>query len=195
MLRQAKTTVKEHLEKFATIVLDKRYEKSFHCPFTGRKVRIVKRESLEKLGITPHEFYQATCKYPFRKFRVKCAICGKWVRNVGDHLEEAKHTYAAPMTPNDYERKFGGPTRNIVMSKTFIEDDEGERTHFADLVRTDEGESPCSLEDILDMSSLFSKFAEDDLDDKIINAINDATSMADVIERTVEKRIVKLKTA
>lgn len=194
MLKAAKTTVKEHLERFSTIILDKRYEKSFNCPFTGKKVRIVKHETLEKMGRTVHEFYQVTCKYPFRKFKVKCGICGKWVSNIGFHLESAKHTYATPMTPNDYEQKHGGPTRNIVMSKTFVENEDGERTHIADLVKGNHDRDVSSgIEDILDMSSLFTKFAEDDLDEKIIAAITGASSMADIIERTVEKRNVKMK--
>jgi hypothetical protein len=195
MLRAANTTVKEHLQRFMTIVLDRRYEKSFNCPFTGKKVRIVKSETLEKLGVTVHEFYQATCKYPFKKFKVKCGVCGKWVNNIGEHLESSKHTYAKAMTPSEYERKFGGPTRNIVMSKTFVENEDGERTHIADLVNTEAEESPSGMQDILDMSSLFSKFAEDDLDERIIAAINGATSMADIIERTIEKRTIKLRRA
>jgi hypothetical protein len=193
MLNAAGTTVREHLEKHSTIHLGAARKKPFFCPFTGRKMRSIKKETLERIGYTPYEFYQATCEFPLRRFQVKCAICGDWVDNIGQHLDEVKHAYAMPMSPEEYEKAHGGKIRNVVVAKMFLENDDGERTSMADVVaKPGRCDIEC-LQDLLDMGSVFKKFARDDLDKKIINAIRGSTSLVEVCENTVENRVVALK--
>lgn len=192
MLRKAGTTVREHLERHATVILDKYSKDSFFCPFTGQKRKKLKATTLARLGHTPYEFYLATCRYPLRRFQVRCAICGEWVDNIGEHLEEVAHHYAEPVDLNDYEMAYGR-TKNIVMSRLFVENEDGERTSLADLTVSPVGNGGIDCtQKLLDMKAAFDKAARDDLDRRIVEAIRHANRIEDVIENSVEKKTVIL---
>jgi hypothetical protein len=188
MLAQVETTVTKHLEKYATIILDKTYPDLITCPFTGRKTHVVKTSDLERLGKTVLEFYHATCKYPLRKFQVHCAICGKWIDNVWSHLEEEEHTYAQPMTTEQFENSFGcGTSKAVVSTNAYVENDAGDVVHIGDLF----GESVDEV-DFLELEDSLLKVAQDDLDRRIAKAISGAHTVEDIFFLAAEKKEVKL---
>jgi hypothetical protein len=102
MLLDAGTTWREHVEKYATIVLGAEYEQGVTCPFTGRRSRSITADDLRAIGRTPREFYAATCQYPTRRYRVRCAVCGEMVDSVWSHLESGRHG----LTLEQYKERF-----------------------------------------------------------------------------------------
>jgi hypothetical protein len=188
MLRAAGTTVMEHLEKFATIVLGKYYPEMTICPFTGRKTHSITREDVEKLGKTPHEFYHAACKYPLRRWRVMCALCSKWVDNVWEHLDEQEHHYAQTMTYEEFERSYGsGKTKVFVTTNCFVEGDSGDSTHIADLLATEGVE-----DNSVDVEDSLLGVAHDEMDKRIAHAVRVACTVEDVFCASADKTVVRL---
>jgi hypothetical protein len=192
MIRAAGTTVRDHLERYHTIKIGHRRKKPFFCPFTGKPTYTMKKERLVRLGRTPYEFYQATCQFPLRRFQIRCALCGEWTDNIGAHLDEAKHAYALPVTFEEYKKSYGGKTRNSVQAMSFVEHEDGERTSAVDAFTEGARCDIDCLQDLLDMSMVFTRFARDALDRRIIESMNGATSLVDVCDRCVEKRAVTL---
>jgi len=176
VLARAETTVTKHLEKYATIVLDKTYPELFSCPFTGRKTHVIKTSDLEEMGKTILEFYHATCKYPLRKYQVRCAICGKWVDNVWSHLEEEAHNYSQSMTMEQFENSYGGGAVKVVVStNSYVESDAGDVVHIGDLF----GEKMDEV-DMLQLKDSLLKVCRDELDCKIAEAISKAHTLEDI---------------
>jgi uncharacterized Zn finger protein (UPF0148 family) len=187
-LKAANTTVREHVQKYHTIVINQLYEKEFVCPFTGRLRESITTNELKDLGVTPMQFYLATCKYPLRKFKVRCAVCGKWVENIWSHLEEANHSYATPMSVSEYEQKHGARSRSFMVIKTSMENDEGDDTKLTDLVS-----AKVTHPDIMmDLQHALKKVATTDLDRRIAGVIKSCRTVEDIVDRTVEKKTIHL---
>lgn len=187
-LAAAQTTVKEHIQKYFTIVLNTLYPEEFSCPFTGKKRETITSTDLEEMGITEAQFYLATCKFPLRKFKVRCAVCGKWVDNVWSHLDEAKHSYAESMTTSEYEQKHGARSRSFMVIKTSMENDDGEDTKLTDLVSAKQTHP----EILMDLEHALNKVATTDLDRRIVAVIKSCKTVEDIVDQTVEKRTVQL---
>ena len=188
MLAKAGTSVVEHLENHAGIWLNKYYFDLVACPFTGRKTHKITSADLEKLGKTTHQFYNATCKYPLRRWQVKCAICGRWVDNVWAHLEEKEHNYFPPMSLEEFERSYGhNSTKRHVSTNAWVENDSGEDIHMADLFSYEEEDtSPMEVEDSL------MKVAEDDMDRRIAGSVKGAQTLEDVFVGSSCKKTINL---
>lgn len=188
MLRTANTTYREHVEKYAEIVLDQYYPNKVTCPFTGRKIPKITRDYLDGLGKTVYDFYHAVCKFPLRKWSVLCAVCGEWVPNIWSHLEKAQHTYAQRHTVEEFERAYGAcPTRAVVSTNSFFVNESGDHVHIADLFPEEqEGFDPVEVEDSL------LRAAEDDMDRRIAAAVRTAQTLEDICYQATEKLIVDL---
>jgi len=76
MLVRARTTVVEHLRRFAKYHLNQRYQEFVRCPFTGKYTHKITKRYLRKIGRTAMEFYAANCKYPLRKWQAPSAEHG-----------------------------------------------------------------------------------------------------------------------
>lgn len=189
MLAAAGTTIMDHLSAFQTIQLDTVYPDKVTCPFTGRSTRRIKRSDIEALDRTPIEFSMACCKYPLKKWQVKCAICDKWVDNIWSHLENVKHTYASPMSMEDFEKSYGiGATKVTVSTNSFFENDSGDSVHVGDmLIKTLKSIDPLELEDSLLRASL------DDLDTKIAHAMRNFQTIDDICDVVSEKHTIRLR--
>lgn len=176
MLARVGTNVQRHLGEFATISLDKRYYELISCPFTGRRTQIIRTSDLEKIGKTVQDFYQATCRYPFRKFQVKCALCGEWVDNVWDHLAEVNHEYAASIDMEAFEKTYGsGATKLTVTTNSYVESDSGDSIHIADLF----GDKAQQC-DMLEIEDSLMRVASDEMDRSIAAAVRTAFTLEDV---------------
>ena len=184
----ANTTVREHIQRYPTIVVNKLYEKEFVCPFTGKLRDSITTSELEEMGVTPAQFYLATCQFPLRKFKVRCAVCGKWADNIWSHLEEEKHSYAEVLTASEYEQKYGARSRSFMVIKTTMENDDGEDSKLTDLVS-----AKVTHPDILmDLQYALRKVATTDLDRKIACVIKSCRTVEDIIDQTVEKKTIHL---
>lgn len=177
MLRKAGVTLSEHIQNYATIWLDKKYQYPVKCPFTGRKAHVIRTKDLVKIGRTEMEFYMAVCKYPLRKYQVKCALCGKWTENIWDHLDSAPHYYAESYSMEEFERAFGfGKTKLGVSTNAYVESESGECVFIADLLpglSMGQG-SQFEIEDSLTSA------AKDELDRKIARAAPTCLSLDDL---------------
>jgi len=124
------------------------------------------------------EFYMATCKYPLRKFQVKCAICGRWVDNVWDHLEQTPHYYAETYSVESFEQAFGfGKNKLSVSTNAYVEGESGESVFIADLLpglSSSDGNSRLEIEDSLCCA------ARDELDKRIAKAAPSCLSLDDL---------------
>jgi len=187
-LAAAHTTVMEHIQKHFSIVLNTLYAEEFVCPFTGKLRESITKTDLEELGVTETQFYLATCKFPLRKFKVRCAVCGKWVDNIWSHLSEANHSYAEVMSPSEYEQKHGARSRSFMVIKTSMENDEGEDTKITDLVSAKKTHPDI----LMDLQYALNKVATTDLDKRIVAVIKSCKTVEDVVDRAVEKRTVQL---
>lgn len=190
MLAEAGTTVMEHINSHATIILDDFYPQFIICPFTGRRTKKITKNDLREINRKPIEFYFAVCKYPLRRFQIHCAICGEWVDNIWTHLETAKHTYAKPMTMDEFEFEFGmNATKIVVSTNSFYNNEQGDSVHVADLVvKRIKNMDPLEIEDSL------MAVAKDDLDRSIASAIRSFETMEDICYAAAEKRKIKLST-
>jgi len=188
MLREAGTTFQAHLEEHATCFLDEWYPNFILCPFTGRRTHKMTKEDLTEIGRTSVEFYMAVCKYPLRKWQVKCGCCDKFVDNIWTHLEQAEHTFSKAMTMEEYERSYGSAnTRAIVSTNSFVNNEQGESIHLADLfAKKVKQVDPLEIEDSL------SKAAEDDLDRRIAAVVRTSRTLEDVCHEASERRKVNL---
>lgn len=190
MLAESGTNVKEHLGKYAKIWLDKNYQDTVICPFTGRRVKQIRHSDLEKLGRTVVEFYNVVSEYPLFKYEVQCAECGKWVDNIWDHLESEPHYYAESMTMQEYESAYGtNATQTHVTNNSYVENDSGDSVHVADLFAK-VAQGPV---DMLEIEDSLSKVAESDLDKRMVGAIRNSITLEDVFFSAADKRIVNLK--
>jgi len=138
--------------------------------------------------MTPSHFYMATCRYPLRKFKVKCAICGKWVENIWSHLAEAKHKYADSITPSEYEENYGSRSRNFMVVRTAIENEDGENTKLTDLVPAKEHNPDI----VMDLQHSLGKIATTKLDKKIASVIKSCRTLDDIVDQTVERKTLCL---
>jgi len=187
-LAAAKTTVREHIQKYHGLVLNQLYGYKFACPFTGKLRDSITTSDLKDLGVSAAQFYLATCQYPLRKFKVRCAVCGKWVDNIWSHLEEARHNYAEQLTTFEYEEKYGQRSRSFMLIKTTMENEDGEDTKITDLVS-----AKVTHPDILiDLQHALDKVATTDLDRRIAGVIKRCRTIDDIVEQTVEKKTVQL---
>lgn len=189
MLAAAGTSFNAHLEEHATIFLDEWYPNFVFCPFTGRRTHKITKADLSKIGRTVMEFYSAVCKYPLRKWQVKCGCCEEYVDNVWTHLETAKHTYSKPLTMEDYEKSYGtaASTRAVVSTNSFVNNENGESIHLADLfAKKVKQVDPLEIEDSL------AKAAQDDLDRRIASVIRCSRTLEDVCHEASERRKVNL---
>lgn len=187
LLAKSGTTYNAHLEEYATTFLDEYYPNFIFCPFTGRRTRRMTKEDLKSIGRTVVEYYMAVCKFPLRKWQVKCGICDQYVDNIWTHLEEAKHTYSTSTTMEDYEKSYGSFTRAVVSTNSFVNNEQGDSIHVADLfAKRIRQIDPLEIEDSL------SKVAADDLDKKIAKAIGIAKTVEDVCHEASERRHVNL---
>jgi hypothetical protein len=183
----AGTTIMEHLEKYATIILDKYYPEMVVCPFTGRKTHSITKSDAAEMGKTPHEFYHVACKYPLRKWSIKCALCEQWVDNIWEHLDEKNHPYAPVMDFEEFERSYGGNTKAHVTTNCFVEGDSGDSTHIADLLAVH------GIQDqALDIEDSLMSIASDDLDKRIAMSVRNASTVEDVMCSAGTKRTVRL---
>lgn len=186
MLKEAGTNVKDYLEDNAEIFLDKWYPNLITCPFTGRKTRQIKNTDLEKLDKTVFEFYHAVCKYPMRKWQVKCGVCGEYVDNLWNHLEQANHTYAESVSLEDFQKTYGScATRVVVSTNSFFVSDSGDTMHIADLfAKSFKDMTPMEVEDSL------LKAADTDLDRRIAHAVRTSQTLEDVCHLAAEHKMV-----
>lgn len=175
MLKLAGTTVHDHVYKYAKIKLNKKYQDVIRCPFTGRKTYCVSEKDLKKINKSPWEFYMAVCEYPLRKFKVKC-VCGQWVDNIWEHIEQIEHNYADSYTPDDFAKDYSSiTTRAFVSTNCFYESDSGDSTHISDLVSfCFDGDKGLELEDSL------MNVAQDTIDKQIATSIKTCHTMEDV---------------
>jgi uncharacterized Zn finger protein (UPF0148 family) len=188
MLAAAGTTWKEHMEKYSEIWLDKYYPGMVVCPFTGRKTHMIKKTDVEGLGKTVWDFYAAVCRYPLRKYQVRCGLCGEWTDNIWSHLEQKAHSFAKSMTINEFESIYGTyATKVVVRTNSYVENDAGDSIHVADLF-PDEGEKI----DFLELEDSLLGVAHDDLDRKIAHSIRGASTVEDIFYSAAEIRSVKI---
>jgi len=177
MLDKAGVTLQQHMHKYSTIWLDMDYQYPVKCPFTGRRAHAMRTKDLAKIGRTTMEFYMATCKYPLRQFQVKCAICGRWVDNIWDHLEQSAHFYAETYSMEGFEQAFGfGKTKLSVSTNAYVEGDSGESVFIADLLPglSLSENARFEIEDSLSFA------AKDELDKQIARAAPDCLSLEDL---------------
>lgn len=188
MLAKAGTTIMEHLEKHSTILLDEWYQHTVVCPFTGKPTKRITKAHLDALGRTSFDFYMAVCKYPLRKFQVKCGYCDEFVDNIWTHLEQAKHAYAPSMSMEEFEKIYGiGSTRAVVSTNSFFNSDSGDSVHVADLlVKRVADVDPLEIEDSL------RKVAVDELDSKIANVIRHCHTIEDICVSAANRKKVHL---
>lgn len=190
MLAAAGTTLRRHLSDYGGIVLNKWYPNLIRCPFTGRKTHMIRTKDLDALGRTHMDFLKAVCRYPLRRYQVKCAIDGKWVDNIWDHLEGQKHHYSPPVTQDEFNLAHGQrQTRITVSTNAYVQGQgDGDSVFIADLFpgRTRAGVSRFEIED-----SLLS-VAKDDLDKAISKVVPDCMTIEDVYHVVCEKRKVKV---
>ena len=190
MLRQAGTTVKTHLEKYATLFLCNNYREYVRCPFTGRKVKHFSREYLVTLGKTVYDFYNAVCKYPLKKWTVKCAVCGQWVTNIWDHLDAVKHTYAPSASVEQFENEYGSAAMKATVStNAYFTNKEGESIHIADLFP--QGKQ-VEMEQV-ELEDCLMTVAKDDLDKKIAKGVRNSQSLEDVWSSVSKESTVTLE--
>jgi uncharacterized Zn finger protein (UPF0148 family) len=188
MLEAAGTTWRSHLETHARLWLEREYPFVITCPFTGRRTRRIRRADLDELGRTVEEFYQVVCKFPLRKWQVRCAICGDWMDNVWEHLEAKEHSYAASMSPQEFEMKFAhGSTKVVVTSNSYVENDSGDIVHLADLF----GKRTKGV-DMLEVEDSLLSVAEDRLDRAIASAVRNSQTLEDVLYTAAAKRTVRI---
>lgn len=190
MLAAAGTNVKDHLGKYAKVWIDKHYQDTITCPFTGRRVKQIRHSDLEKLGRTVVEFYNAVSEYPLYQYEVQCAGCGKWVPNIWEHLESDPHKYAEPMTLQKYESIFGtNSVQAHISNNSYFENDSGDSIHIADLFAkvTEQPVDAMEIEDSL------SKVVQDEMDSSLVKAIRTSVTVEDVLYAAAEKRIVPLR--
>jgi hypothetical protein len=188
MLASYGTSVPEHLQKFATIFVDYHYRKSVRNPFTGDKSQTIKSCDLEQMGKSTTEFYHATCKYPLKRFHVKCAICGQWAENIWSHLEEVEHNYAPHTHLDNFFSNYGvGSTKRVVSNNSYVENDSGETVHIGDLF-------PKKIQemDVLEVQDSLMAVARDDLDLAIARAVGEAHSVDDIFFLATKKTDAKL---
>lgn len=190
MLAEAGTNVKEHLAKYAKMWIDKPYPDTVCCPFTGRRVKQVRRSDLEKLDRTVIEFYNAVSEYPLFRYQVRCEECEKWVDNIWEHLEATPHFYAESMTLQEYEASFGqNATQAYVSNNSYVENESGDSIHVADLFAK-VAKKPI---DMMEVEDSLSKVANDEMDKRIVAAIRHSSTVEDVFFSAAEKRIMPLR--
>jgi len=190
MLRQARVTVKEHLERNATLFLNYNYPKYQRCPFTGKKLRNFTREYLVAIGKSVYDFYRMACKYPLRRWAVRCAVCGEWVPNIWDHLDQARHSYAPPTTMEEFEQEYGtGATRITISTNAYKENNEGESIHVADLVPQPQ---PGVAENVDLVDQLMNK-AGDATDRKIAMSVGKTQDLDGIWHSVAKKNMIILK--
>lgn len=188
MLAKAGTTVMEHLEKYASIILDEFYPKLVICPFTGRPMRSITKKHLEKIGRTTFDFYMSVCQYPLRKWQVKCAYCGEFVSNIWTHLESAKHSYSTPISMEEFEKAYGiGSTKAVVSTNSFFSNDSGDSLHIADLFA-----KKAEFIDKMEIEDSLIRVANDELDSKIASAIRASHNMEDVCVTVANRKHIRL---
>lgn len=189
ILADAGTTVMEHLEQYATILLDEEYPKLAICPFTGKGMKSITKKYLEKIGRTPLEFYKAVCEYPLQKWQVKCACCDEYVDNIWSHLAAARHTYSQAMSMDEFLKTYGtGRIRATVSTNSFFSSDTGDSLHVADLlVQKSDAFDPLEIEDSLN------KVARDELDTKIAMSLRRAHTLEDICVTAAKRRNVRLE--
>ncbi len=188
MLSDAGTTVMDHINNHPSICLDDYYPDMIICPFTGRRTHKITKEDLKEINRKPIEFYFAVCKYPMKKWQIRCACCGDWVDNIWTHLEQAQHTYAQSMTMEDFEKAYGTASTKIVVStNAFYDNEEGDSVHVADLmVNQIKNIDPLEIEDSL------MAVAENDLDRRIAGAMRGFETLDDICYTAAKKRKVRL---
>lgn len=187
-LAQAGTNVKEHLNAHAGLILDRSYYELIYCPFTGRRTHMIKQADLEKLGRSVQEFYQATNKYPLRKYQVKCAICGEWVDNIWEHLADVSHCYAPVIPMEEFEKNYGlSAIKKTVSTNSFVESDSGDSIHIADLFNIKE-----STSDALEVEDSLAQVSQDDLDKRIAHSVRDAQTLEDIYHLSAKIILVPL---
>jgi len=188
MLDDAGTTLKEHFETYAQLYIDQYYAVPVVCPFTGRKTHKITRDFLTSIGKTVYDFYHAVCKYPLRKWSVKCGVCGDYVSNVWEHLITAQHNYAPRMNFEEFETAHGAcPTKAIISTNSFFVNESGDSVHIGDLFPKErEGFDPLEVEDSL------TRVAEDELELKIARAVREAQTLEDICYYASEKMTVSL---
>lgn len=188
MLASYGTSVTEHLQKFATILVDHSYRKSVRNPFNGDNSRTIKSCDLEQMEKSTTEFYHATCKYPLKRFHVKCAICGQWTENIWSHLEEIEHNYAPPVRLDTFFSNYGvGSTKKVVSNNAYVENDSGETVHIGDLFPKKVQEM-----DALEVQDSLMAVAKDELDMAIARAISEAHSVDDIFFLATRKTDARL---
>lgn len=188
ILQESGKTVMEHLEDNSMIALDEWYPYLITCPFTGRKTHKLTQDDLDELGETIFDFYLAVCKFPLRKWQVKCAICGDYVDNIWGHLEQAQHTYAKPLTLEEFERTYGArATKVVVSTNSFFSNDAGDVVHVADLLTHRVKEI-----DPMEMADSLYHAAQDDLERRLARAMQSFETLDDVYAEASERKNVNL---
>jgi hypothetical protein len=188
MLKKAGVTVQEHLQNYATLWIDKYYPILRVCPFTGRKTHLFKKSDLAKIGVTPMQFYMATCKYPLQKYKVKCSIDGHWVENIWTHLEDKTHSYSTPMTPEEFQKILNNnPTKICVTNNAYVTSESGDTVFIADLF-------PAETEvfDRLEIEDSLRSVAKDSLDLGIATKIADCHTLDDLFYLICETKKVSI---
>jgi hypothetical protein len=188
MLKKAGVTLQEHLQRYATLWLGKYYPLLQVCPFTGRKTHVFKKSDLFKIGVTPMQFYMETCKYPLKKTKIKCSIDGRWTENIWTHLEEKMHTYATPMTPEEFQKLLNNnPTKISVTSNAYVTSESGDVVFIADLF-------PADTEHIdkLEIEDSLKSVAKDSLDLCIATKIADCHTLNDLFYLICETKKISV---
>jgi uncharacterized Zn finger protein (UPF0148 family) len=188
MLAAAGTTWKEHMERFSEIWLDKYYPGMVTCPFTGRKTHVIKKEAIQAMGKTVWDFYAVVCRYPLRKYQVRCGLCGDWTDNIWSHLEAKNHSFAKSMTINEFEGMYGTyATKVVVRTNSYVENDSGDSIHVADLFPDDSEKI-----DFLELEDSLLDVSHDNLDEKIARSIRGASTLEDIFYAAAEIRQVSI---
>jgi len=188
MLSAVGVSVHQHVYEYATIQLNKKYPDVVRCPFTGRKTYCITDEDLKKLNKTPWEFYLAVCKYPLRKFQIKCRVCSQWVDNMWEHLETVEHCYTDAYTPEDFSRDYASiATRAFVSTNCFFESDSGDTTHISDLVSFHFDSSKA-----MEVEDSLLHVAQDDMDRQIATSIRSCQTMEDVYYASATKNEIPI---
>lgn len=189
MLADAGTDLRTHIYKFATIELEKKYKDKIPCPFTGEMLKQITVKKLEKMGISEWEFYMATCRFPLRKYQVKCALDNKWVDNIWSHLEKKVHNYAKPYSMDDFEKEFNKtPTKAFVSTNCYFESDSGDQMHISDLFVNNKNEN-----DAMEIEDSLLVTAQDELDKAIITSLKQSHTVEDVYYHSSVTKEINLK--
>jgi uncharacterized Zn finger protein (UPF0148 family) len=191
MLEEAGTTIRKHLEDHAQIWLEKYYPDGIRCPFTGKSTRKITRKHLESIGKTTYDFYNAVCKYPLKKWHVKCAICGEFVENVWSHLLEKEHTYATRVSIEDFEQAYSGKARKAkVSTNAYLTNDSGDVVHVADLL-------PAKIHNVppMDVEDSLIAVAQSEDEMRIAKAVRHAKTMDDVAFLAAKRVPIQLRAA